>query len=233
MIIEQRVRTWICPCCHNWHRRYKSEKESPYRCNKCNVEYIKARKYPNSKNCCHRRIEIRRYTNLNRLQKTYYPKIRNKGGKVLKFSKETKSIWKRIKKSKTISTFQKYAQFFIDSIDKDSNNYKETDYAKKLYRDGTLSRERGGFCSPKIVIKSHTTYKGEDNKLYGTFGTYHTHIIEGINQIEISKDAGLEHMKKTLLHECLHCIDGWSKTPTNHDCYFYQRLQKLETIFKL
>lgn len=194
---------------------------------------VPGRTEPKIKKCIHVKKEIKRHDNSMRLQQTYYPKIRNSGGKVMKFSKETKRLWKKIKNALTIQTFIKYANLWILSIEKDSENVKETDYALKLGSDGNIHRSRGGFTAPKVVIVENTTYK-EDGKTYGQFGAYHTHIIAGINQIELCKTfRTLTEIKKTLIHEALHYIDERSKTPSNHDCYFQIRLKRMEEIFKI
>lgn len=231
MTFTKRKRFWYCEKCGAWYHRHKMDDYKYH----CGEPMMKSRTLTNahriSSRDCNERVRLRK--KINSFKEKYESKVRNSGGKVMKFSVETKQLWKKIKKSKTIPTFIKYSDLWLISLEKDSRNIGENDWAKSINKDGTITGSRGGMIAPKIVITKNTTYK-HDGEVYGNFGMYHTHILRGINQIEISRDRPLHEMKKTLIHEALHYLDGLADMKNgNHDCYWDIRLDKMNNIFKL
>lgn len=235
---KKRKRFWYCKVCGYVKVRFKHDDKEEHR--HCGEMMQKSRvlKYAG-------KIREKRWSSQSKIKEkvekfreSYHTKLRNNGGEVLRFSKETKQHWKKVRKTKTIPAFQKYGEILIKSILTDVFNIRSSkSWNKKInFTTGEIEKSRGGLSSsPQLVIVENTTYRHQkDNKLYGTFGSYNRAIRERKYQIEISKDVkDLNAMKKTFLHELIHWIDDLTDMDYSHDEYFFIRLKLLEDKFKI
>ncbi|MEK6881603.1 MAG: hypothetical protein AABY22_18425 [Nanoarchaeota archaeon] len=224
-----KFRYWSCYKCGRVERRYKKEE---YKTCNCGYEMVKTRTIIKAD-----KIRIRLNNKLDKESKfndRQFGHLRNEGGEILKFSLHTKYTWSKLRKVKSIWAFKKYGQLLIDNIDKDIRNVKGEGWIRGF--DG--SQMKCSACNkPVLVIIKKTTYKGDDGKIYGHFGEYHTHLIKGVNEIKISQDRWKERRKDindTMLHEIVHWIDRAShRHEHGHDKYFWQRLDLMKQKFRI
>lgn len=226
---NMKARIWKCLCCGDYKRRFRNENQQPC-CNRCNEDMVQGFKTSTQKRCKHIRKRIKEVKEQNSYYSNYCTKLRNAGGRVLRFSKETRRLWKSVNKVKQVPTLLKRAELWLDSLRLDicEGLKDENAWAKSLHQDGTISRERqiGGVgisCIPKLKIIEF------DGCLHGC---YRKHFLQGIYEIQWARNNIIE-MKRTLLHETLHYIDDMSKTPSNHDKNFDTRLKRLRDVFKV
>jgi hypothetical protein len=223
----KRLRVWYCKCCGYYKRRdkhdtYEVTNFNELLCPTCDISLKKGRKIPKHKKCRHIKKELEKYNKISKMKNQsilYYSVLRNCGGKKLKLSSETKRLWKKVMLAKNKPILIKRGQMWLESLNKDIRNCDEEDYAKSFnFREVSIDKSRGGWNTPKLQLVT------EDKHNYGRFKAG---IMVGGVFIELNKEHNVNELKKTLLHEAVHWIDSCSKTPSNHDCYFKNRVREL------
>jgi predicted SprT family Zn-dependent metalloprotease len=155
---------------------------------------------------------------------SYYTRIRDAGGRILRLSSEARLAWRRVANVKQRPAFLRRAQEFINLIKRDSYAAPAEFMCKTIGSDGTITRTRGGIVSTPEVILT--------NDLPGKYGEY-TAGWNTKHSIAIL-DRDINEMKQTLRHEVLHYIDNMSHTPNDHHgCYWQMRLDRLSKVLKL
>jgi hypothetical protein len=217
----RKTRSWICPCCWaSWYRKKSSTQ--PIFCGNCKIHAVAGRKFFQQRVCKHQRIRDK----LERFKQTYYSKVRNISGMVLRISRETKALWRNVVKCQQRPVFLKRAQLFADSIIKDCWNAPEGKYARYITSRGTIEGSRGGWSTaPAIRLQEKTFY---------ALGEFTSSLLDGKYEIMIAADHPISQMKAILLHEILHVIDHLSRTPHDgHGFYWQKRLAIMHKKFKI
>ena len=222
--MTKKIRLWICKCCGNYRIRNKNESnwhDAP-RCSNCNKDMEVGRKYPKRKECKH----IKAIKKVRVESDKYYSRLRNDGGKVLKISKNTKDLWKKVDKAKTRISLIKYTKLWLISLKEDMKDDNEKHWKKKFnFSNGEISLSRGGISSiPQVEIVPI---------IYGATGIYKRAFMQGVHQIQIENRKDISLIKSTLLHEVLHWLDDRAEVPSIHDSYFRIRLKLLGNHFKI
>ena len=226
MKFRKKKRYWVCENCGTIFHRIKNETEKIH----CGFDMKKTR----TMDLGHR-IQNKRYQKkklivdrIRNYEEQYCSKIRNGGGQVLKVSRNTKELWRKVSRSKTKPSILKYANLWIKSLEEDTRKFddNEKNWAKSIsYTNGQVTKSRGGWSAPTI--------KYTDNFSQSLHGKFSAGLMLGGCFIEINRSFDLNNIKHTILHEALHYLDSLAKIEGGHDCYWDIRLKRMEDIFKI
>lgn len=160
---------------------------------------------------------------------------RTRLGFVLRPSAPLRAAWRDVRAARTRPALVRRGQAWLEALmaevrDEDTRPEAWSQYA--TLKDGhfEVHRHRGGMTGVPVIAL--------DPRMGGSFhGEYSRSLWKGVHQIRLNPEPNhdgdrLDEIRRTLVHEALHCIDGDTHVDDEaHGRRWSARLARMEVLF--